>query len=911
MDRFVPVQPLTLAICLGCFVFAATRGSNEAVAADAPHIAGVVRSKSHEDWNVDAGRILLTELNCLSCHETDDAAALQNKPAPKLTHVGSRIHHDYLADYLLNPSKAKPGTTMPSVLNAVPEEDRETVAKAIAAFLGSTGEIAIAPPVSAGIEQGRQLFHQVGCVACHQPIEGDHSPLASSTPLPILDQKYSVPSLTQFLSDPLAVRSGGRMPHLGLSDDEARAIASYLLKDVDVPASVTYRYYEGTWDNLPQFNALEPKSEGQALGIDLSIRSRNDNFALVFDSFLTVPRDGNYTFYLGSDDGSRILLNEKTILEVDGVHPVTRKEAKLDLKKGIYSIQVQYFEKGGQEELYVDWSGPGINKTPLDAYLAPTIEGNVAEEKTAAPTDAEIATGRKWYQTLGCANCHEMVVEGTSLMSQITREPFKSEKGGCLSNEAPFPNYQLSNYQRETLSSTVADLVKGDSEKQRPSERIHETLVRFNCITCHSRGELGGVEAERNELFVGTQEDVGDEGRLPPWLAGVGAKLKTDYMKNLLNKGANDRFYVLTRMPGFGGNVEHLVADFEMVDTLEDVPMIETDEPDRRLKVAGRQLAGNQGLSCIKCHVFEDYRATGIQAISLSTMTDRLKKDWFQKYMLNPAALRPGTRMPESWPGGKSFFPKLLDGTADTQIHALWTYLEDADKNNRPAGLDSVGIELVAIDSPLIYRNFIEGAGSRAIGVGYPERVNLAFDANSIRLALLWQGAFIDASRHWTGRGQGYQPPLGDNLVRLPEGSSFARLKAVDEAWPSQSAKDLGLKFKGYRFNDQREPAFIYQWKGLLMTDRPVPVADPSFPGLTRKFTVEGTAGPDAWFRVAVAAGIEEVTPGEVYRTEDGLTFTITGDVTPMLRPGNQGVELLLQIASDTENPKWSIGYRW
>ena len=110
------------------------------------------------------------------------------------------------------------------------------------------------------------------------------------------------------------------------------------------------------------------------------------------------------------------------------------------------------------------------------------------------------------------------------------------------------------------------------------------------------------MEAERNELFVGTQEDVGDEGRLPPWLAGVGAKLKTDYMKNLLNKGANDRFYVLTRMPGFGGNVEHLVADFEMVDTLEDVPMIETDEPDRRLKVAGRQLAGNQGLSCIRRH---------------------------------------------------------------------------------------------------------------------------------------------------------------------------------------------------------------------------------------------------------------------------------------------------------------------
>lgn len=60
---------------------------------------------------------------------------------------------------------------------------------------------------------------------------------------------------------------------------------------------------------------------------------------------------------------------------------------------------------------------------------------------------------------------------------------------------------------------------------------------------------------------------------------------------------------------------------------------------------------------------------------------------------------------------------------------------------------------------PIIYRNFIEGAGARAIGVGYPEKVNLAFDANSLRVAMIWQGAFIDAARHWRDRGVGYQPP--------------------------------------------------------------------------------------------------------------------------------------------------------
>ena len=61
-------------------------------------------------------------------------------------------------------------------------------------------------------------------------------------------------------------------------------------------------------------------------------------------------------------------------------------------------------------------------------------------------------------------------------------------------------------------------------------------------------------------------------------------------------------------------------------------------------------------------------------------------------------------------------------------------------------------IELVATNEAIIYRNFIEGAGTRAIGVGYPEKANLAFDANELRLARIWQGSFIDASRHRTGR---------------------------------------------------------------------------------------------------------------------------------------------------------------
>ena len=80
--------------------------------------------------------------------------------------------------------------------------------------------------------------------------------------------------------------------------------------------------------------------------------------------------------------------------------------------------------------------------------------------------------------------------------------------------------------------------------------------------------------------------------------------------------------------------------------------------------------------------------------------------------------------------------PNILDGKASTQIEAIWLYLSDP-KARPPIGLYSKSIPLEPTDGAIIYRNFIQGAGTRAIGVGYPEKVNLAFDANELRLALL------------------------------------------------------------------------------------------------------------------------------------------------------------------------------
>src|SRR5262249_44744260 len=211
-------------------------------------------------------------------------------------------------------------------------------------------------------------------------------------------------------------------------------------------------------------------------------------------------------------------------------------------------------------------------------------------------------------------------------------------------------------------------------------------------------------------------------------------------------------------------------------------------------------------------------KAEGVQGIDMVKLTQRVKRDWFYHYVLDPQKLRPGTRMPTSFPNGKSFFPDILDGTATQQIEAVWVYLSDGTKARLPLGVGRAYIPLTPKDGAIIYRNFLtDGEGQqlpRGIAVGYPEKVHLAFDANQLRLAMIWQGLFIDAARHWTDRGSGFEGPLGDNVVKLPAGPTFAVLEKGDTAWP-KSGREEGQKFKGFKLNKEERPTFLYEVSGV------------------------------------------------------------------------------------------------
>lgn len=923
-------------VCLFLFLLLATT-NHSAVAADLKHtrIPGFERfytaplpdpfDDDEPPIQVDqitGGRILLTELNCVSCHNVsnDVKPRLVPKQAPVLDDIGGRVKVEWLRAYLANPHGTKPGTTMPNLLQGLPDQVRTENVEALVHFLASTGRVNDGRADLVAAAKGAVLFQTVGCLACHDAISDEAPRLPTSAPLPNVDQKYTVQSLQAFLKDPLKARPSGRMPDLGLNDEQIRSLAHYFVRGGDSTPNTKFALYPGSWQRLPDFSMLKPVTEGQTSGFDLSIANSGGNYAIRFTSHLKIAKEGQYRFWLGSDDGSKLIIDDTVIVNCDGVHPHEVKEGKTVLAAGFHAVVVEYFQGGGEATLEVDLSGPGLPRQSMSGLMV--LDPNAAA-KTPNPEKPEftidptlVAKGRQLFTSIGCASCHQMKVDGQAIASELKAKPLADValNAGCLSETQTgnTPRYQLSAKQREHLIAAI----KASSDEA-PAETIHRMLASFNCYACHLRDKLGGVEAPRNDSFTSLQKEMGDEGRLPPVLTGVGDKLRADWLRHLLYHSTEDRKnYMVTKMPKFGSNnVEPLVGLLGTVDSRPDtMPKAEFKEPEYRVKAAGRHLVGGQALSCIKCHDFGQHPSTGVRAINLLTMTSRIKVDWFYRYLLDPQVYRRGTRMPAPWPSGRATIQEVLDGDTNQQIQAVWLYLSDRDKASVPSGLIREPLELKPLSEPIIYRNFIEGAGSRAIGVGYPGAINLAFDANNMRLAMVWHGAFIDASRHWSGRGAGFEAPLGDDILPLPSQVPFVKLDRPDREFPNEIGRELGYRFLGYRLDSQQQPIFRYSFSGCTVEDHPVPTKGTGkFPELKRTLRIEGSdASNQLWYRPIAAAKIDDLGEGK-YRIDNVWTMEVraSGTDKPVIRDSAGRKELLVPVRFVNGKAEITQNYVW
>ncbi len=904
-----------------------TFGLTSCVADDHVIVPGYERFRAEHLSPADAGKLLISELNCQSCHGQFGNDVVPPRQAPVLTKVGERSNADHIRKFITNPQSEKPGTAMPEL--AALKADPST-ADAITAFLTQGAPWRAAAVGVDAVRRGEELFHKVGCAACHadqrsdevisnlrrgisagqaDEEDEDEQPKPDikwtrptfAMPLGKLDQKYSLSSLINFLRDPHAVRPSGRMPSLNLTPEESRDIASYLLKDVDVEANINFEYFEGDWQKVPDFSKLKAISSGTTTDFSVGVSPRKELFALRFSGFLHVPANGNYHFHLSSDDGARLLIDGNLIVDNDGIHPAGFRRGDADLKAGSHELVVEYFEYHGQEELAVEVDGPDLPRQPLAGLITLSEKAHSTKAEPVAAIPAElIEKGRLAFTTLGCAACHQYGEGDQSLSWTGKATPFATMKstGGCLAEkpDTKVPAFSLSKQQQQDITAAIESARTPGGETIDIKHDIHQTMLTINCYACHSRNSLGGVSEPMNHVFTGSIPEMGDEGRVPPSLDGAGDKLNENWLKTVLNEGAKDRPYMATRMPKFGAQqTGSLLSKLVASDAKPAIEPVTLPEPEHRIKADARLMIGDQALSCIKCHTFDKYAATGIQSLDMTTMTGRLRKEWFHRYLLDPQAYRPGTRMPAAWPKGRSVVPHILNGDSNVQIEAIWTYLLDGKNAKVPSGLQREAIELKPIDRPIIYRNFLEGLSPRGIAVGFAEQVHFAWDAEHMTPRLIWHGAFIDASKHWVDRGPGNQVPLGDHVMTLPAGPPLATLISLDVAWPDSNPRENGFHFKGYSLSKSGLPTFKYLWDDAAVTDTIKPFAASPDNGLQRTMTVKSSKKiENVYLRIASGDNIEEVDGAFIV---NGVRFIFDG-VEPVVRSINNRRELLLPVTA-------------
>ena len=126
-----------------------------------------------------------------------------------------------------------------------------------------------------------------------------------------------------------------------------------------------YKYFEGDWNELPDFDKMKPAAEGTVSNFSYSMIKAMDQFGFEYTGLIKVPQDAVYTFFTASDDGSRLYIDDKLVVDNDKLHGTQEKQGLIALEAGLHKIKVTFFEKSGGDELKVYIKGGGLEKQQI------------------------------------------------------------------------------------------------------------------------------------------------------------------------------------------------------------------------------------------------------------------------------------------------------------------------------------------------------------------------------------------------------------------------------------------------------------------------------------------------------------------------------------------------------------------
>jgi len=540
----------------------------------------------------------------------------------------------------------------------------------------------------------------------------------------------------------------------------------------------------------------------------------------------------------------------------------------------------------------------GLTEVESDHLTAYLLSRWGAAQGTFTVDPALAERGRAVFQERGCQACH---VVGNERFA-----PFAAPKLSELAPKGPTacvgfdewdgPRYDLPAPPMASMMVRAVGLANSADVSDARLDHLERQVSRLNCRACHELDEQGGIPPTLRPYAVsnGEDADLGDEGRYPPHLNGVGAKLTTGWFQEVLLRGGQARPYLATRMPQYGEVVADFAELFAHKEGLE--PHSDTEWPtvtDDDVLV-GREMMSMSAFACVNCHSFGDLPPVGTPGPDMTRFAERLRYAWWDSYIQDPPAFKPGTRMPKfTDDDGKSVYTKFCGGDFQKQTDAMWAYFTLGEFMPAPEGVGvQQGLVLQVGDKPRVFRTYLDSAGSRGIAVGFPVGIHYAYDAGGARLMEVWQGPFIDASGAWAGRGGNSTGAQGEVLWKHAGGPAVV-IGAKPRDWPEAPEEEAAPQFKGYRVGSDDGPTFSYAIGNVQVRETNVPHRSPKRT-IERQFTFDGLL-PRApiWFR----PGGEIVNVGLQGSQNHGPIEGANGETWYRVIPDEGSCRVVLEVA--------------
>jgi mono/diheme cytochrome c family protein len=492
------------------------------------------------------------------------------------------------------------------------------------------------------------------------------------------------------------------------------------------------------------------------------------------------------------------------------------------------------------------------------------------------PIGASIEQGRKLIAAARCAHCHDLpgATNDVTMVAPLTK-PDRDWKRSCTApldrtqNRPEFPGIDAAAIKAYCASwkrdSSHAEHTVEDSQFGR------RLLERKNCTSCHDRDGARGISkhaaaiAKTDEALSGLHMTL-----IPPRLNAVGDRMRdTALAEAIRGEQKSPRLnWLRVRMPKFAhSDVEQSALLKYLVDhdripaggpvveqAVEQIP----EKPDAQQILAGRELLGGKGFSCVACHAVKEYTpkvtALGTRGSNLHLIGQRMRSEYFFRWTRAPLRVMPGVEMPNY----QRPHEYILPGQLNQQLVAIWQALNDPNLTapTNPAVVEQL-LTVSSTDQPKVVRDVFTVPGSpdetvsRSYAAGLPGGHSILFDLETGSLRGWTLGDF--ARQRCEGK-RWYWDLAGTTLAAGFEKRPDIFL--VDAKTRQMLGPETGWTVEYSLHTDQREDRYVelhYDVKvskeDLTFSLNVVERWEATAEGWERRITATAPAGTEVWFR--------------------------------------------------------------